>query len=152
MTIIDPLKDILSLSAPTAKHEENSACKFCRFFFLTRQHGSLLPLMAHCSAFDCVSFAVALEFFSSSVSPASKLPSGFAVTLGSFVGSSIVIMRGLRQSGSAAALYFLAVWSEAALLGLNSRNFRPVKVFSCNLGSFGRRASSHDARMLWAFW
>lgn len=151
MTIIDPLKDIMSLSTSIAKHEENNVSKFCRLFFL--QHNTdIAASQAGGSAFDCISFAVVLEVFSFSASSASKLPSGFAVTLGSFVGSSVVIARALRRSGSAAALCFLAVWSQAAVSGVNSRNFRPAKVFSCNLESFGRRASSHDAWMLWAFW
>lgn len=113
MTIIDPLKNPLFFSAPIAKHEENSSCTFCHFFlffFLNTTTWTSAASQARRSAFDCVSFAVTPElFFLSSVSPASKLPSGFAVTLGSFVGWSIVIMRALHRSGSAPALCLLAV-------------------------------------------
>lgn len=114
MTIIDPLRNPLCFSAPIAKHEENSACTFCHFFFFFFSNTTTwtsAASQARRSAFDCVSFAVTLECFfpPSSVSPASKLPSGFAVTLGSFVGWSIVIMRALHRSGSAPALCLLAV-------------------------------------------
>lgn len=118
----------------------------------TTEHRYLLPLR-HAVLFLTVSYLqLRRSFFSFPVSPASKLPSGFAATLGSFVGLSIITTPALCRSGSAAALCCLAFWSQATLLGANSRNLRPVKVFSCNLESSGRQASSHDAWMLWAFW